>query len=60
MPTPRVQACQDYARLGSVVISPHAPAEWREQRDRSAVEDDAARAERRELWKTWAAQVNNQ
>jgi len=55
-----MQACQDYARLGSVVISPHAPAEWREQRDRSAVEDDAARAERRELWKTWAAQVNNQ
>lgn len=50
-----MQACQDYALLGNVVVSPHATDRAPNEGD----EDSAARAERRKLWKQWAEDVNS-
>ena len=49
-----MQACQDYARLGSRVVSPHA--HW--SAHAPTTEDEATRGERRKQWKRWAAEVN--
>lgn len=50
-----MQACQDYARFGIEVVSPHLPGA-------ASGSDDAAAAEelKREMWKEWSDNINQE
>lgn len=45
-----MQACQDYAAVGTMVISPHAVCKT----SKKAMKDSLAEAEKRKLWKEWS------
>ena len=52
-----MQACQDYALLGTRVVSPHAATS--SLADLTPSEDEQRRQERRQLWKAWAEEINS-
>ena len=52
-----MRACQDYAELGKLVVSPHAPGLTETVNGESSSDD--LDFEKREQWKRWAEEINN-